>query len=175
MSFRNSFSVIVVVVVTMCGLMPIQASGQESQVRIGTFDSRAVAVAYVRSNKFQERMKGLMTELEKAKSEGKAEKVKQLEAAGPALQHVIHKQGFSTYPIDNILGLIKEKLPQIAEEADVDVMVSKWDLVYQNKDLKTIDVTKQLVGCFDPNEQTLKVIEELRKQDPVPLDDIKKH
>jgi hypothetical protein len=64
--------------------------------RIGTFDSRAVAIAFYRSAEFQEDTRGLMMELEEAKAAGDEERVKELEALFPALQHRMHQQGFST-------------------------------------------------------------------------------
>ncbi len=150
-----------------------KASGLK--VRVGTFDSRAVAIAYVGSEVFGQYMKGLRAEYEKAKAEGDEKRVKELEAEGPALQALLHKQGFSTWPVDNILEHIKGRIPEIAKQADVDAIVSKWDIVYQRPGVEFVDVTDLLVKPFDPNEKTLKTIKEIQQQDPVALEELKEH
>ena len=146
-----------------------------SKVRVGTFDSRAVAVAYARSETFSRYIKGLRAEYEKAKAAGDSTRVSELEAEGPAQQELIHKQGFSTWPVDNILEQIKGKIPEIAKQAEIDVIVSKWDIVYQGSGVESIDVTDLMVKPFDPDEETLKMLKELQKQDPVPLEELKEH
>ena len=144
-----------------------------SKARIGTFDSRLVATAYVRSDKFGERLKAMQAELKKAKDAGNEKRVKQLEDEGPALQAIIHKQGFSTWPVHDILKTIHDELPKIAKEAKVDIIVSKWELVFQDDTIQPVDVTDHLVTLFKPDEATRGVLESLRKQDPVPLDRLK--
>lgn len=51
-----------------------------SKVRIGTFDSRLVATAYVRSQSFQRRLAKMQADLKGAKAAGDEKRVKQLEA-----------------------------------------------------------------------------------------------
>lgn len=51
-----------------------------SMVRIGTFDSRLVATAYVRSQLFQRRLAKMQAELKGVKAAGDEKRVKQLEA-----------------------------------------------------------------------------------------------
>lgn len=140
------------------------------KVRVGTFDSRLVTTAYVRSPIFQRRLANMQAELKEAQASGDTNRVKQLQTEGPALQARIHKQGFSTWPIHDILETIKDQLPDIAEQANVDVLVSKWDIVFQRQDVETIDVTDRLVEPFSPTEETRKILASLRKQAPVPLD-----
>jgi hypothetical protein len=120
-------------------------------------------------------MQDLKAEYEKAKTAGDEKRVKELEVIGPAQQELVHKQGFSTWPVDNILEKIKEKIPEIAEQADVDVIVCKWDIVFQRSGVEFIDVTDLMVKPFNPDEKTQKIIKDIQKQDPVPLEEIKKH
>ena len=143
-----------------------------SMQRVGTFDSRALAMAYYRSAEFMQYMQELRAEHEKAKAAGDEKLVKELEVKGPAQQELIHKQGFSTWPVDNILEKIKGKIPEIAEQAEVDVIVCKWDIVYQRSGVEFIDVTDFMVKPFNPDEATLKIIKEIQMQDPVPLDEL---
>ena len=144
-------------------------------IRVGTFDSRLVATAYVRSDPFHQRLAEMHAELEAAKASNDEKRVKQLEANGAALQHLIHKQGFSTWPVHDILQTIKEELPRIAKQADVDLIVSKWDVVFQGRSVEAVDVTDLMVAPFHPNEETKKVLESLRRKTPVPLGQLNKH
>jgi hypothetical protein len=146
-----------------------------SKVRVGTFDSRAVAVAYGRSEAFGRYIEGLTAEYEKAKAAGDETRVRELEAQGPAQQQLLGKQAFSTWPVDNILEQIKEKIPEIAKQAEVDVILSKWDIVYQGSGIELIDVTDLMVKPFNPDEKTLKTLKELQEQDPVPLEELEEH
>ncbi len=145
------------------------------KVRVGTFDSRALAMAFFGSEAFNRQLNDLRAEHEKAKAAGDAKRVKELDAEGPALQELMHKQGFSTWPVDNILKKIKGKISEIATQADVEVIVSKWDIVYQRSGVEFVDVTDLMVRPFDPDEETLKTIADIQKKDPVPLEKLKKH
>ena len=144
-----------------------------SAVRVGTFDSRALAMAYYRSDAFKDHMKEMHAKHEKAKTEGDEQLAKKLATEGPALQELIHKQGFGTWPVDNLLDKIKREIPEIAAQADVDVIVSKWNIVYRQPAVKFIDVTDLMVKPFSPDQATLTIIEEIQKQDPVPLEKLK--
>jgi hypothetical protein len=117
----------------------------------------------------------MMAEFEKAKAAGNEKRVKELEAEGPAQQELMHKQSFSTWPVDNVLKTIKDEIPDIAEQAGVDVVVSKWDIVHQRAGIELIDVTDLMVKLFNPDDVTMKVIEDLQKHAPVPLETLEKH
>ncbi len=147
----------------------------KTEIRVGAFDSRLVAIAYVRSEAFKKRLAKLRAELGEAKAAGDKKRIKQLEALGPALQELVHKQGFSTWPVHDILKTIKEELPGIAKQADVDIIVSKWDVAFRRDGAAVIDVTDLMVKPFSPDEATRKVLESVRKKAPVPLDQLKKH
>jgi len=118
------------------------------KVRVGTFDSRAVAGAYYGSDAFHDHLKVLTAEYEKAKAAGDKKRVKELEAEGPASQELAHKQVFGTWPVDNILAKIKGEIPKIAKQADVDVVVSKWYVGYRRTGVEFVDVTDLMVQRF---------------------------
>ena len=131
---------------------------------------RAGAIA-----QFSSVMKGLHTELKEAKEQGNESKVSELNAKGPALQAKAHQQGFGNAPIDDIIERIEKELPQIAKQAGVDLILSKWNLDFQVPGAKCIDVTDLMVKPFSPTKETLKVIKDVQKQDPVPLEVLKEH
>ena len=158
------------------GAQATTTTREDPKVVVGTFDSRAVAVAYVRSDAFSDslRMKRAEVEqdLERARAAGDDERVAELEALGPAMQKRIYDQGFGSAPVDEIIERIADELPRIAAEAGVDVIVSKWVLAYSGPKARFVDVTDRLAAEFDPDEETLKVIEELLTTEPVPLEEL---
>jgi hypothetical protein len=143
-------------------------------VRVGTFDSRAVAVAYFRSESFSKFLKETMKSHQEAKAAGNDAKAKQLESDMKAAQERAHFQGFGTASVANILEQIKDQLPAIAKEAGVDVLISKWDIAYQAPSVEFVDVTDRMVKPFKPNEKTLQVIQELKKHAPISPEELKK-
>jgi hypothetical protein len=149
--------------------------------RIGVYDSRAIAVAFVGSEFYKatagKEMAEKMAEYKKAESEGDQEKLAELKAWGEAQQALLHKQGFSTAPVDDILEHIAGQLPRIKKEADVELLVSKWDkeTLTEHKSAEQIDVTMRLIEAFKPNEKQKKSAIEIQKHDPVPLDKMKDH
>lgn len=152
---------------TTFGAQPSNENALESMVRVGTFDSRAVAMAYYRSEAFNREAKDLKAAHEKAKAAGDEKRVEELEQEGRAQQALMHKQGFGTWPVNNILAKITDELPGIATQAGVDIIISKWEIVYQRSGIEFIDVTDRIVRPFNPDARTLEIIHELQKLDPV--------
>lgn len=140
---------------------------EKTKVRIGIFDSRAVAIAYAHSDWNKNRLKARMPEMEKAKAAGDTKKIEELEAWGQAQQDKLHKQGFGTASVCDLLEHIKDDIPKIAKENGVDVIVNKWDIVYQNPAIEMIDITSEIVKPFNPNEKTLKSIRAIQNHPPV--------
>ena len=133
-------------------------------IRIGTFDSRAVTIAYAQSKSFQMRADQVKALHNAAKKEGNEERVKELEAAASEMQDLLHKQGFGTWPVDDILERIEDEIPKIAEEAGVDIIVSKWDVVYQKPGVELINITEFIVKPFNPGEETMQAVIEIPHQ-----------
>ncbi len=148
-------------------------AGEKSQVTVGTFDSRAVAMAWARGGTFEKKIIAMKAERDAAKAKGDDKRVAELEKEGPALQERLHRQVFSNEPIDAVLKVIEKDLQGIAEAAGVDVLVSKWEIVYRAPDVKTVDVTWELANLFKPDEETKKLINELLKAKPLPADELK--
>ncbi len=154
-------------------ISPTTAVAQpQTETKIGTFDSRAIAIAYYRSNEMRKQFKQMKQELADAKRAGNEKRVDQLTQKGPALQKMMHQQGFSTYPVDDILKPHQEKIATIANKSNLSLIVSKWSIVHLRKKTPTVDITLELVKLFDPSEETLKWIEQARKKAPVPIEDV---
>lgn len=148
-------------------------------VVLGTFDSRAVATAWIRSAAFREYLGGqrkdIQSAIDRAKTAGDRALAAELEALGPGMQSRVHAQGFGTAPVDDVIARIADRLPAIAAKAGVDVIVSKWAITHGRDAARTVDVTDLLVAEFAPDDATLAVIRELVKSEPVPLDQLDHH
>jgi hypothetical protein len=147
--------------------VPAPAAGQK--VRVGVFDSRMVALAYYNSDEHRRFTQDLMAQLKAAKAANDTAKIAELEFRGPALQSLMHYQVFSNASIPNVMEKLSPDLPKIAADARVSLIVSKWEIAYQDANLEYVDVTDALVARFNPNERVRKWIAEGRTKNPVPL------
>lgn len=144
-------------------------------IRIGIYDSRAVAIAYAGSPIHDRILKDKMAERDKAKADGDEDGVKELEAWGQEHQQRMHHQGFGSAPVTEMLAHIKDQLPRIAADAGVDVIVSKWQLDYIDPDMEPVDITLKIIAPFEPKPQALKWIEQLKDKQPLSYDEIESH
>lgn len=148
--------------------------------RIGTYDSRAIAVAFCGSEvykaTFGKKLADMMAKYKEAKAAGDKKRVEELEAWGEAHQALAHKQAFSTAPVDDILDHINNQLLAIKKQANVGLLVSKWDkkTLAKHKSAARVDVTMKLIEAFKPNNKQKKSAIEIQKHDPVPLEKIEK-
>ena len=120
---------LIFVVITLAGCgedakAPVDwGRGPKTRTRVGIYDSRAVAVAFAHSDWNEKRLQPKMAEMKKAKAIGDTKKIKALDQWGKAQQAKLHRQGFSTAPVDDILEHIKDNLPQITKDANVAALV----------------------------------------------------
>jgi len=145
-------------------------------VKVGVYDSRAIAVAYAGSPFFNAWMTDFKARYEKAKSAGDEAALQALNAEVEGSQKKMHMQGFSTAAVDDILAVIQDKLPGIAKKAGVGPMISKWDkdALAKYPGAERLDVTMALVQALEPDERRLKVIPEVLKTQPLPLEEMEK-
>lgn len=138
--------------------------------RLGLYDSRAVAIAYAGSPLMAKSMQVLKDRHRQAKAAGDTKEVSRLEAEGAALQRRLHDQGFGTAPVDDLLGLIADRLPAIRQAAGVTAIVSKWDreALARHPDARTRDVTMALVDAFGPSEKARRNAVEIQSRPPRP-------
>ena len=131
-------------------------------LRVGTFDSRGVALAYGRSDRpdcMMAKADELRKEYEQAKAAGNEERVKELDKIGPALQEKIHRQVFGGAPIDDVLALIEDDLPEVAAVAGVNLIVS--GVLHRGPAVELVDITLEMCAPFGPDDETLKMIKEI--------------
>jgi Skp family chaperone for outer membrane proteins len=165
---------IILIILLICNLSvrPLLAQQSSQTVKIGIYDSRAVAIAYSNSDAFQKDIGNLMTQYKKAKEENNTKLVEALEKEGQFQQQLLHEQTFSIGTVSNIIDKIKDKLQEIAKNTGVSLIISKWEISYKDPSFEYIDVTPQIVDLFSPSKQTLKWIKDLQQQTPIPIDKI---
>jgi hypothetical protein len=149
------------------------AAEKKSVLRVGVYDSRAIAIAHGNSEYWSKVMKEKMAALEQAKKDGDTDKVKEIEAWGPAQQAEAHLKAFGTAPVHDCLDCVRDQIPQVASAAGVDLIVSKWEFDYLSPDAETVDVTVELAKLFNPSERAWKSIESLDKWKPYSHDKLR--
>lgn len=139
--------------------------------RIGVYDSRAVAVAYAGSSFQQAKMNRLVSRQKQAKAAGDKKAIARIEAEGRAWQATLHRQGFGTAPVDDLLTNISNELPMIQADAGVTQLISKWNEpeLKKHAGAEKIDVTMKLVDAFHPNERQRKHAIEIQTKKPAKL------
>ncbi len=146
-----------------------EAVGQgQAKLRVGVYDSRAIAIAYAPSE--YNPVAEMMGEMKKAKEAGDIERIKELEEWGPRHQRQLHRQGFGRVPVTDLLEHVKDRLPEVAKAAGVDVIA--FECNYIGSDVEKIDITRELVMLFDPSDKVLGWVEQLGDHDPVDLDEL---
>ena len=142
------------------------------KVRVGIYDSRAVALAYWRTdNRLDSYHSSLTEQIEKAETEGNKKLAEELDIELWGHRKLLHRQVFSNETIDDILEKINDKIAEVTEDANVTALLSKWDkkTLRHYKSAELVDVTDSFVAQFDPAEEQLKTIEQIKKKKPVPL------
>jgi hypothetical protein len=135
------------------------------KVRVGVYDSRAVAVAYApsRFNPVREKM----AEHQAAKSAGDQQKVKELETWGEQHQRMLHFQGFCRVPVSDLLEPVRDGLGQIIIDQKLTAIVMACDAVAS--DVEIVDVTDAIVELYEPSDKTRQTVSEIRNTEPVSI------
>ena len=149
-------------------------------VRIGTYDSRSVAVAYAGSPKHEAEIIQFDEALKKAKKQGDTQQIKKADRAVWEFRHRTHRQAFGTWPVDDILKQYPKAVEQVKKNANVTVLVSKWDkkTLAKYKDAEKVDVNEQLVDAMKPKKRQRRSALGMGKHKPLgpkKLEEMLKH
>lgn len=145
-----------------------QAATPPEVLRVGTYDTRAIAIAHAASdhNPVGEKMR----ELKAAQASGDKQKVRELEAWGQKHQEHLHYLGFSRFPVDELLAPVQGEVSGLAQRLDLDLIAPFVD--YGAPGVERVDITGDLVAIFAPSERTLASIRELGKHAPLPPEEV---
>ena len=119
-------------------------------------------------------VRALQEEFKAAKEAKDKKRMKELDAKGPALQNLMHQQVFGDLSIPNVLRIVSDRLPAVAVNAGVSLLVSKWEIQYSTSEIELVDLTPQLVELFDVDDATARIIDESMKKavEPVPIEQL---
>ncbi|WP_372808968.1 hypothetical protein [Pontiella sp.] len=125
---------------------------------IGVYDSRAVALAFLRTPCFMQ----VVHDMECRHCDQELAEMKRM----------LLPQVHSTAPVDNILGYIGPRIPAVLETADVDLLVSKWDEASCRRyaSASQVDVTMLLVAQFNPSRTLVADVLETISFEPLEMD-----
>jgi len=171
-SFRNWLILSTTVAFSLLAGGTAPAQSPPTKLRVGVYDSRAIAVAYANSTESRDSMKGVQADYQKAKAAKDEKRVKEIEGRMKLRQRRLHEQGFSVASVASIMASIKEALPGVAKKAGVQVLACKWELNYQSPDVEVVDVTDELVALFHVSDKGREWAKGIRAQPPVPLEQI---
>ena len=159
--------------VVLCLMTGAMASAQAptNKLRIGVYDSRAVAAAYANSTEFQETVKAVSADCEKAQAAKDETRLKELDSRMKLQQRWVHEQVFSTGSVAGIVAKVKAALPGVAKKARVQAIVSKWELNHREPDVEVVDVTEDLALLFHASDNAQKW-RGILKHAPVPMEEI---
>ncbi|MDM8004713.1 MAG: hypothetical protein QUV05_00975 [Phycisphaerae bacterium] len=148
----------------------ISPEPRAAQARVGVYDSRAVAVAYCDSDHHRAEEQRLKEALEKARQSGDADQIRLADRALWESRKQMHRQGFSTYPVDNILEQYGQELDRIKREDNLAALISRWDAkaLDKHKDSARIDVTEQLVNMLTSDTKKRQGALEITRAKPIP-------
>jgi len=135
--------------------------------RIGIFDSRAVAIACANSPTFNKIPVMLMERMKAAKEKGDTTEIAAIKREGMLHQVMMHEQGFGKGSVISMTALVKDSIAALAEREHVLLVVSKWEVVYNAKNVELVDLTEKITEFFRPNDKVKGWLKELSKQDPI--------
>lgn len=166
----NKLIVLLVALSSLAALI-VGCSSRRS-VRIGIYDSRAIAIAFGNSNEGREFVANLHAEMTKAKAAKNDSLIRHIEKTAETYQVLMHLRAFSVGSVADILEKYKAEVDLVAKEAGVQFIVSKFELIYTGAGVDTVDVTLPLARIFKPSEQALKWISEMPKHKTLPMLDV---
>jgi hypothetical protein len=132
------------------------------------YDNRAVVLAWSRTKAVRESFDDLKRRGKAAIDKGDTALVERLEREGDRRQWTLHRQAFGRASVREYLIDRPTELAAIAREAKVSLIV--WETDYIDPAVvEQVDVTDALVRLFKPDEPTLRMIEEMKKVQPLPI------
>jgi hypothetical protein len=126
-------------------------SGGATVATVGTYDPRAVCIAYVNGPLFQQWASAQAAAHEAAKQKGDTATCEAIEQTMQSTQARFHEQAFSGGDVEDILAVVADAVAKVCSDAGV----ARVEKVNQARaaGVATVDVTAKLVALFQPNEK----------------------
>ena len=141
-------------------------------VRIGVYDSRALAYAWFWSKEHQADL-DLQRQADDAAHKSKdLPLVNKLDKAFAEQQESIHRQVFAGATPTEALAVIQKRLPELQRQTGASGFVSRWDAaaLKANKSAEQVDVTDALVREFNLDAKQLEVVRQIQSKPLVNVD-----
>ncbi len=142
-------------------------SAQTARIRVGTFDSRLVALAYYNSKDYDKFISDFNRQYKVAESKKDSVTIKKMLVRGPVLQRMMNDRIFGKGSINLILDNYKDKLDAIGKANNVIMVVSKWEVGYKTPGLEFVDLTWKIMAIWNPSEQVIKWAKNGEKELPI--------
>jgi hypothetical protein len=168
---KNSTIYLLILFISLCLII---ISGRESiaqdKIRIGVFDSRAVAVAFYNSkfSNVQQIFGEIGKRMKAAQDSNNTEEITNIQEEAKMRQAFIHEQGFGKGSVSAIMEMMKDKIIELSNKENLNVLISRWELVFTSTNAEVIDVTDKITDLFEPDERIKTILQEMKKQEPIP-------
>ena len=158
---------IVLIVITSCS-----TNASDNKLKIGTYDSRAVAYAYFISDMYKIQQQKIDSERDKIMEAKDTAKWKETISKVCTEQYLLHQRVFAIGSAASVLRKIEKQLPSIAKSAGVDIIVSKWELTWKDSSVVVVDLTDNIAQLFIPLNKLGKTYDEIKKTERIDVDDV---
>lgn len=148
-------------------ISPVSAQKKSSALKIGTYDSRLVVLAYTKSDLFKKKMQEMSKESDALLQSKDTVKMKEGAFKMISFSYLLERSVFTSASATSTINLVKDEFPGLAKKAGVGMIVSKWDLNYSNPEIEIVDLTQQIVALFDKAGGDTKTAAEIGQQAPV--------
>lgn len=167
-------SFFITITLFICFMIPAGASAQKKSavIKIGTYDSRTIIFAWSRTENLKNQLMKMRQKTDSAEKAHDSAKIKEGAVSSISFQHLLHQAIFSTGSVASFMTVIKDKLPELAKKEGVSIIVSKWELNYNDPSFEIVDLTKQVAALFQPTENIDKMAAEIAKQSPIPIEEL---
>lgn len=155
------FSILAILVLSSAG-----DSFSQSKIRIGTYDSRMVAVAFYNSKYFNMR-EDAKKRMDVAREKNDTVEINNIMKEMPLRQRFMHEQAFGKGSVSWIMDAFKEKISGVAEKEKVGIVVSKFELLCYTKDTELIDITLKLCDIFESSVDLKQMYTEMQAVEPI--------
>ena len=100
---------------------PAFSQVKSGKIRIGTYDSRIITMAYSRSAFFTDLFNKVGQEYKTAKESNDTVKMKKIEIQMKTTQHLLHQRVFGTGSISSIIDIVKDSISLIAKRENLNL------------------------------------------------------
>ena len=142
-------------------------SAQTAKVRVGTFDSRLVALAYYNSKDYDQFIADFNRQYKVAESKKDSITIKKMLIKGPVLQRMMNDRIFGKGSVNLILDNYKDKIDAVGKANNVNMIVSKWEVMYKTPGIEYVDLTWKIMAIWNPSEQVIKWAKNGEKELPI--------